>query len=177
MGSRCPKTHLFKYSCNRVSHIRCWSQGKVNYPKRHAQSLCRLPCHKLSCPCYLESRFLYRLRYLIEALPPDLFKGRFDYPWTAHANIYYAVRLSCPMECSSHEGVVLNRVAKDHQLRAAYAVVFPCKVSSPLYYITHQLHCVHVYSGMGVADIHRRANPLGYRKGFRYGIYEYFVSL
>ncbi len=76
--------------------------------------------------------------------------------------MYLAVGLAYAVESSRHEGVVLNSVAEYNELCSTDAVAVGSALGSFLDYLTHELDCVHVDTGLGRADIYGRADILCY---------------
>ena len=94
-----------------------------------------------------------------------------------HADVYDLLRLAHAVERARHEGVVLHGVAEHHELRAAEAAVRGGQLRGALDGLTHERNRVHVYTGLGGADVHRRADKLGRSQRLRYGGYQLSVRL
>lgn len=73
----------------------------------------------------------------------------------------HSVRLADAVVGACHEGVVLDRVAEDHQLCAADGVLVACEVSRLFDNLAHHFNRVHVDSSFGGAKVDRGADALG----------------
>ena len=155
------KAHLLEDVGHTVAHGGGGGQRQVDDAGGYAQLFGGEVCHQLAHAGDLEGGALHQLGHLIDGgiLGQPGQRGA-DRAGAGDADVDLAVGLTGAVEGTRHKGIVLGRVAEDHQLCCADALTVGGELAGLLDGLAHQLDGVHVQARLGGADVHRAADDV-----------------
>ena len=155
------KAHLFEDVGHAVAHGWGGGQRQVDDAGGHAQRLGGEVRDQLAYAGDLESRALDQLGHLVDGgVLGQLCQRGADGAGAGNAHVDLAVGLAGAVERTGHKGIILRRVAEDHQLCRADALAVGGQLAGLFDGLAHQLDGVHVQARLGGTDVHRAADDI-----------------
>ena len=156
-----------------------WSRRKreIHNAKGDVQPLAGFARYQLAYARDLECGALDGLRHHVKRLSFAGFQRLLDHAGAGNTHVDRRLRFAHAAERAGHEGIVLHGVGKDDELCAAQTIGIGGQFRRPFDNGAHIAHGVHVQTGLGAADIHRGAKPLGGGKHLGDGFQQTLVGV
>ena len=146
-----------------VADGRGGSQRQIHHAKGNTQTPGGLLGYQLSHAGDFKGGALDGLGHHVDTLAPAGFQGFGHNTRAGDAHVDDAFRLPDAVEGTRHEGIVLHRIAEDHELGTAHIAFFRGLTDD----LAAEQHGVHVDAGFGGPHVHTGADKIGLGKGFR----------
>ena len=170
------KSHFLQNPRHAVADRGRGSKGQIDDAKLGVQTFRRLSSHHLSHTGNLEGSLLDRLGDNVKLFTLAELQRMMNHARSGNADAHDTLRLADTVECASHKGIVLYRIAEHDELCAAQTVLLARQMRRFLDDSAHPRHRVHVDASFRRADVYARTDQIRLRQRLRNRAQQLFIA-